>query len=127
MRLRRRFYEPPHLRMGFAQRALTDTEVREFKAAWAEAPIDYRAGMRYDTFHKSGRLTGMLTSMLRWLFTKRQAEPQSIAYAVQNVDGYWTGIWNEKEIAESIAARGQPSHGERVVKVFYTKPNREKS
>lgn len=62
MRLRRRFYEPPHLRMGWPQRAMTDAEIREFKAAWvdAPAPIDYRAGMRYDTFHGQSRKASLL-------------------------------------------------------------------
>lgn len=33
--------------------------------------------------------------------------------AVRNNQGYWVGIWNSREIAESIRAKG--IHGERVV------------
>ncbi len=35
------------------------------------------------------------------------------AYGVRNNQGYWVGIWNDREIAERMC--GQGIHGERVV------------
>lgn len=38
---------------------------------------------------------------------------QKTAYAVRNNQGYWIGIWNDRETANQVRAKG--IHGERVV------------
>lgn len=49
--------------------------------------------------------------------------PSADAWAVRNNQGYWVGIWNDKETAEKICAAGQPSHGQVVVPVMVLPTN----
>ena len=42
------------------------------------------------------------------------------AYAVRMGDGAWVGIWNDKEIAESVCSKQPPSHKDTVVPVTIT-------
>lgn len=42
---------------------------------------------------------------------------QTTAFALRNDQGYWVGIWNDRATAEQIKAKGQPSHGERIVEL----------
>lgn len=43
---------------------------------------------------------------------------QVVAYAIRNDQGYWTGIWNTREMAEKILKRGQASHRECIVELY---------
>ena len=45
-------------------------------------------------------------------------EAQPVAYAIQNDQGYWVGVWNDREIAERVLSKGLPAHGERIVPLF---------
>lgn len=51
-----------------------------------------------------------------------ERRPVPVYYAVRNNEGYWRGIWNDRAIAETIAASGQPSHGEQVVELVERAP-----
>lgn len=52
----------------------------------------------------------------------KTAGPTPDAWAVRNNEGFWVGIWNDREIAESIAKRGQPSHGECILPMMIAFP-----
>jgi len=39
------------------------------------------------------------------------------AYAVRNDQGFWAGIWNDRETAESVKDKGQPAHKEQIVEL----------
>ena len=47
------------------------------------------------------------------------------AYLVVNDQGYIVGGWKEKEIADEVCAKGQPSHNQTVVPVFDSAPHIE--
>lgn len=52
----------------------------------------------------------------------RERLAQTTAWAVRNNEGYWIGIWNDRETAERVKGEGQPSHGQQVVEVIIKEP-----
>ena len=40
------------------------------------------------------------------------------AYAVENDQGYIVGCWKDSSVAESVVAKGNPSHHERIVPLY---------
>lgn len=37
------------------------------------------------------------------------------AFGVRNDQGFWVGIWNDRETAAQVVSKGQPAHHEQVV------------
>lgn len=48
-------------------------------------------------------------------------EEKPIAYAIQNGDGFWVGIWTTLEMAQHVLDRGLKSNKEIIVPL-YAKP-----
>jgi hypothetical protein len=49
---------------------------------------------------------------------RRNPGQPPIAFGIINDQGYWVGIWNDRYAAELVLARGQPTHGERIVPLY---------
>ena len=45
---------------------------------------------------------------------------EPVAYAVQNDQGYWVGIWNWYSDAELVISKGNRSHNEKIIPVYLT-------
>ncbi len=56
-------------------------------------------------------------SILASLIRLREITATPDAWAVRNNQGHWVGIWNDKELADKVAADGHHSHGQVVVPV----------
>lgn len=44
------------------------------------------------------------------------------AYAVRNDQGFYSGVWRDLETAQSVLAKGQPSHNEVIVPMLALPP-----